>query len=389
VLSVQELNAPENFERVFTLGQGPPPPVFPPVPQNGRFRLPDGVFARALPEKQRPPTVDAFNVVVQRQLTDTMSVEAGYVGNRGSNVFAGDGPAINVNQPTLVGFGTIPQNNRRPFFAGGVANDLDLGGAFGWTQGIDFFCNCANNAYDSLQAKFNKQFSAGYSVKMNYTLQRQVQESGDYFLYDVELNKGPADWDRTHSFVLSLVAELPVGRGKRFLSSISPVTEAIIGGWQVNTNTFVLSGLPFSVNYKGADADRDTGGNNRPNLTGDPDGPGTREQYFNAAPIGAAGSAFSRPAPGTFGNLKRNSLRGPGYWRTDASIFKHFRATGSRSIELRAEAVNLFNTVNLGNPNSEIGVPGNNNADAGRINSTAYFNNDLQRNFQFAVRFTF
>lgn len=389
VLSVQELNAPANFERVFTLAQGPPPPVFPPVPQNGRFPLPNGVFARALPNKQRPPTVDAFNVIVQRQLTSTMSVEAGYVGNRGRNVFAGDGPAINVNQPTLVGFPNVPTNNRRPFFADGVTNDLGLGGPFGWTQGIDFFCNCANNAYDSLQAKFNKQFSAGYSVKANYTLQRQVQESGDYFLYDVEMNKGPADWDRTHGFVLSLVAELPVGRGRPYLSSISPVADAILGGWQLNTNTIVQSGLPFSVSYRDAGADRDTGGNNRPNLTGDPDGPKTRAQWFNAAPIGAPGSAFSRPARGTFGNMKRNSLRGPGYWRTDASIFKHFSLTGRRLLELRAEAVNLFNHVNLGNPDSQIGVPGNNNSNAGRITSTAYFNNDLQRNFQFAVRFTF
>ncbi|MEO5896343.1 MAG: TonB-dependent receptor, partial [Vicinamibacterales bacterium] len=389
VLSVQELNAPENFDRVFTLGQGPPPPVFPAVPQSGRFPLPNGVFARALPEKQRPPTVDAFNVIVQRQLTDTMSVEAGYVGNRGRNVFAGDGPAINVNQPTLVGYPNVPQNNRRPFFAGGVANDLGLGGAFGWTQGIDFFCNCANNAYDSLQAKFNKRFSAGYSVKANYTLQRQVQESGDYFLYDVELNKGPADWDRKHNLVLSLVAEVPVGNGRRYLSSISPLVEAIIGGWQFNANHFVQSGLPFSVNYKDAGSDRDTGGNNRPNLTGDPGGPQTRDQWFNAAPIGATGSAFSRPARGAFGNLKRNSLRGPGYWRTDASIFKHFKVSGSRLLELRAEAVNLFNHVNLGNPDSEIGVPGNNNNNAGRINSTAFGNNDPQRNFQFALKFTF
>ena len=211
-----------------------------------------------------------------------MSVEVGYVGNRGRNVFAGDGPAINVNQPTLDGYPNVPQNNRKPFFAGGVGNDLGLGGAFGWTQGIDFFCNCANNAYDSLQAKFNKRFSGGYSVKMNYTLQRQVQESGDYFFYDVEMNKGPADWDRTHNFVFSLVAELPVGRDKRYLSSISPVADAFIGGWQFNTNTIIQSGLPFSVNYRDAGADRDTGGNNRPNLTGDPEGPQTRDQWFNA-----------------------------------------------------------------------------------------------------------
>ena len=389
VLAVQDLNPPNNFDSVFTLAQGPTPPVFPAVPQNGRFPLPNGVSARALPEKQRPPTVDAFNVIVQRQLSDSMSVEVGYVGNRGRNVFAGDGPEINVNQPTLVGYPNVPQVNRRPFFAGGVANDLGLGGAFGWSQDIGFFCNCANNAYDSLQAKFNKRFSGGYSLKVNYTLQRQVQESGDYFLYDVEMNKGPADWDRTHNFVFSLVAELPIGRDKRYLSSISPVADAFIGGWQFNTNTIIQSGLPFSVNYRDAGADRDTGGNNRPNLIGDPNGPQTQDQWFNTTPIGSSGSAFSRPAPGTFGDLKRNSLRGPGYWRTDASIFKHVRMTGSRLIELRLEAVNLFNHVNLGNPDSEVGVPGNNNTNAGRINSTAFFNNDPQRNLQFALRFIF
>jgi hypothetical protein len=304
-------------------------------------------------------------------------------------VFAGDGPAFNINQPTLAGYPNVPLNNRRPFFAGGVTDNLGLGGAFGWTQGIDYFCNCAKNSYDSLQMKFNKQFSTGYSIKTNYTLQREVQESGDYFIYDRELNKGPADWDRKHSFVVSLVAELPVGRGRKYMSSISPAADAFVGGWQFNTNTIIQSGLPFSVNYKDAGADRDTGGDNRPNLSGNPDGPQTRDQWFNSAPIGSSGSAFSRPAAGTFGTMKRNSLRGPGYWRTDASIFKHFRLSGARLLEVRVEAVNLFDNVNLGNPNSEVGVPGNNNADAGRINSTAYGNADPQRNFQFALKFTF
>lgn len=224
---------------------------------------------------------------------------------------------------------------------------------------------------------------------MNYTLQREVQENGDYFIYDRELNKGPADWDRRHNFVVSLVAELPVGRGRRYLTELSPAADAVIGGWQFNTNTIVQSGLPFSVNYRDAGADRDTGGNNRPNLTGDVEGPKTQLEWFNAAPIGSAGSAFSRPAPGTFGNLKRNSLRGPGYWRTDASVFKHFRITGARLLEVRAEAVNIFNNVNLANPDSEVGVPGNNNTNAGRINATAYGNADQQRNFQFALKFTF
>ena len=387
VLAVQELRAPSNFDRVFTLASGPVGPVFPAVPSNGRFPLPDGVFARALPEQQRPPTVDAFNVMVQRQLTSSMSFEIGYVGNRGRNVFAGDGPALDINQATLNGFlQGVPRNNRRPFY-----------NKFGWTQGIDYFCNCATNSYDSLQAKFNKRFSDGYSVKVNYTLQRTRQHGGTYFetdlpehqgLYNSDLDYGPPDWDRVHNFVVALVAEIPVGRGRTYLSDASPAVDAILGGWQFNTNTIIQSGLPFSVTYKDAGQDRDTGPN-RPDLVGDPDGPGNRDQWFNTTPIGSAGSAFGRPARGTFGNMGRNVLRGPGYWRVDASMFKHVALGEGRGVEFRIEAVNLLNHVNLGNPDSEVGVPGNPNTNAGRINSTAYFNADPQRNWQFAVKFTF
>jgi outer membrane receptor protein involved in Fe transport len=387
VLAVQELRAPSNFDRVFTLAEGPAPPVFPDVPASGRFPLPDGVFARALPERQRPPTVDAFNVTVQRQLTTTMSAEAGYVGNRGRDVFAGDGPAIDINQATLTGYlAGVPRNERRPFF-----------NRFGWTQGIDYFCNCASNSYDSMQLKLTKRFSDGYSANVNYTLQRVRQHGGGYFetdlpehrgLYNSDLEYGPPDWDRVHGFVLSLVAELPVGRERRYMSNLSPAVDAILGGWQVNTNTTIQSGLPFNVSYRDAGQDRDTGPN-RPDLVGSTDGPKTREQWFNAAGIGAPGSAFARPARGTFGNLPRNALRGPGYWRTDASLFKHLPFGAGRGLELRIEVVNLFNTVNLGNPDSEVGVPGNPNPNAGRITSTAYFNADPQRNVQFAAKFRF
>ena len=389
VLSVQELTAPNNFESVFNLAQGPTAPVFPDVPASGQFPLPNGVFARALPSKQRPPHVDAFNVTVQHQLTDTIAVEAGYVGNRGGNVFAGDGPAINVNQPILDGFPNVSTNARRPFFAGNIPNTSGFTGAFGWTQGIDYFCNCATNAYDSLQTKLTKRFSAGYSVQASYTLQRAIQDNADYFFFDSEMNRGPADWDRTHNFTLSLVAELPFGRGHRYMGDVSPAVDAIVGGWQVNTNTYIYSGTPFQVTYRDAGADRDTGGNNRPNLIGDPEGPKTEEEWFNATPIGSPGSAFERPARGTFGTMERNALRGPGYWRVDASLFKHF-AIGTNILEARVEAVNLFNNVNLANPSSpEVGVPGNPNPGAGLINGTAFGGSDPMRNFQFAVKYRF
>ena len=83
----------------------------------------------------------------------------------------------------------MPLNNRRPFF-----------NKFGWSQGIDYFCNCATNSYDSLQAKLTKRFSSGYSANVNYTLQRARQHGGDQFetdlpehqgLYNSDLEYGP------------------------------------------------------------------------------------------------------------------------------------------------------------------------------------------------------
>ncbi|HKP12745.1 MAG TPA: TonB-dependent receptor [Blastocatellia bacterium] len=378
VLSAQQLSG-NDVNSVFNLSQGPPAPIFPVVPDNGRFPLPNGVFTRLLPDKQRLPSVDQYNVTVQYQWTNSVSVEAGYVGNKGTHTFAGDGPTINANQATLAGFipGVNNQDQRKPFFQ-----------KFGWTQGIDYFCNCADNRYDSLQTKINKRFSHGYSVLAHYTWQRAIQDGGDYFIWDQTVSRGPADWDRTHVFVLAQVAELPFGRGRKYLSGISRPVDFALGGWQFNSNTTVQSGLPFTPSYRDCSQERDVGPC-RPDLIGDPNTGGDQNSFFNAAPIGSSGSAFARPAVGTFGNVGRNQLRGPGYWRTDASLFKEFRFTESKQLEFRIEVGNLFNHVNLGQPDADIGVPGNLNPNAGRITSSAYGNSDPQRNFQFALKFKF
>ncbi len=128
-----------------------------------------------------------------------------------------------------------------------------------------------------------------------------------------------------------------------------------MGGWQFNSNTIIQSGLPFNVSYDTAGI-CDVGAN-RPNINGDRKYRG-RERWFDP-------TTFSDPAVGTLGNLKRNSLNGPGYWRTDASLFKKFRFTEMKEPEFRSEAVNLFNHVNLGHPDSIIGNPASPNANAG------------------------
>jgi hypothetical protein len=373
VLQEQQLNPPNNFNSVFNLAQGPSAPVFVTPGANGRFPLPNGVFTRLLPDTQHVPRVDAWNVTLQRQLTDTVSAEIAYVGNHGEGFF-GDNPAAGYNNAVLTGFPALNTNQRRPFF-----------NAFGWTQGIDYFCNCATNKYNSLQAKITKRFSDGLSILAHYTFQKAYNHNPDFFI-DQAVSYGPADFGRNHNFVLSAIAELPFGKGKKFAGDASGVLDGIIGGWQFNTNVVIQSGIPYNISYNNAGSDRDTGPN-YPNLIGDPSGPGTKNQWFNATPIGSPGSAFARPAPGTFGNLGRNALIGPGFWQADASLFKHFKLGGDTRLELRMEVVNLFNHTNLGQPDGNVGVPGNPNTDAGVISSTAA--QYQPRQVQFAVRVQF
>ncbi|HWQ35712.1 MAG TPA: TonB-dependent receptor [Blastocatellia bacterium] len=389
VLASQQVNN-GSFNRAFNLADGAPAftqfygldkaPKDPTakanttLPSNGVFFLPNNVFSRVLPDKMRLPTVDAWNFTVQYQLTNKMSIEAAYVANKGTHVFAGDGPAFDANQVPITGYTPGRNGNDfKPYFR-----------KFGWTQGIDYFCNCADNHYNSLQLKVDKRFSDGYSILAHYTYQNQVQEDGGYFFYDASLNRGPAGWQRDHNFVFSQVYELPIGKGKRFGGSMSRAADLLVGGWQVNSNTTIQSGLPFD-NCIDTSGISDTG-TCRPDVKGEVKTGVFRDsngqiKYFKDL------SVFSKPTtPGTFGNQKRNALRGPGYWRTDASLFKKFKLTERSEAEFRVEAVNVFNHVNLGNPDTFIGSF---TGSGGIINSTAYFGADPQRNLQFALRIKF
>ena len=264
-----------------------------------------------------------------------------------------------------------------------------LSGNFGWTQGIDYFSNEGRSRYNAFQAKLTKRFSDSYSLLAHYTLQTVNNDDGSYFFIDPNVNYGRANFVRRHVFVLSGMAELPFGKGHKWGSDATGLEQALLGGWQFNTNVIIQSGLPFEATYRDSGADRDAGPN-RPNLIGNEgvgSGDGITTPYFNVTPIGTSGSAFGRPTIATFGNEPRNDMTGPGWWNVDASLFKRFTIGRSSNLELRLEVQNLFNHINLGNPDNTIGVPGNLNPNAGFITSMAP--NALARNLQFGVRFQF
>jgi outer membrane receptor protein involved in Fe transport len=390
VLGIQSLQPPRNFDAVFTLAQGPPaldPATIldrQPTGPNGRPLLPNGVTAFILPKRMRLPTNDAWNVTVQHQLRGDMTVEAAYIGNKGTHVFAGFGADYDFNQATIEGFGTLTTNQRKPFF-----------NRFGWSQNFRYYGNDASSNYHGMQLKAEKRFSRGYSLLGHYTFSRAFNYTNLYYNIDADLAYGPNDNHRTHLFGLNGVWELPFGSGRRYLSDAGGALQAIIGGWQVNTVFTWQSGLPFTPSYRDCNADRDTGWC-RPDLVGEwkPDSQ-TAEAWFVTTPLAADGRVtpltangqvlgpWRRPERATFGNVGRNRLLGPSFSQWDISFFKNFVVTERFRAQFRAEAFNIANTVNLANPNGCVDCPGT----AARI--TNIFQLATMRQWQFGLRLEF
>jgi hypothetical protein len=348
VLVFQQIFNDSPTATIFRLSDGPPPPDPVTIPRSGKLPLPNQIAAYALPHKMRLPTVDAWNLTVQRALTPTLSLQVGYEGNKGTHVFPGDGPFYDPNQATIVGFGHLSSNERKPFYK-----------KFGWTQEILYNGADASNNYNALLVMVEKRMSSGYEIQGHYTWSRALDFDPDYYAIDPRLNYGPANNSRKHAVDVLNVFDLPIGKGKKFLGTVNRWQNWIVGGWTLASNTGVTSGMPFTPSYLNCGGvDIDTGPC-RPNRVGKVHIIGSRDEYFTTThgvplqPYGTPGDTigpWQRPAPGTFGNVGRNSLYGPGYWQTDLDVKKSFYAKENTALEIRMWIGNLFNTANLYNP---------------------------------------
>jgi len=380
VLAVQNDNATSQTDAVFNLATGPTAPVFPAVPSNGLLRLPVGIFARSRPNRMRLARLDAYNLTVQHQLSNTVSMELAFVGNNGHGFYANN-PDVNVNQPSIVGFASgVPQVQRRPYFA-----------KYGWTQDISFFGNDAPNYYDALQAKIDKRFTNGLQFVAHYTWAKNLTHDGAYANINPQVNYGPDDFNRKHVFSLSAVYDLPFGKGRRFMGDANRVLNLLIGGFQLNTTTNWSSGLPWSATYNECSADEDVN-ICRPILVGSLktsvghfDPVAGSVPFFTPVPALAANGdtegAFLRPQKGALGS-GRNAFTGPSFFNSDMSLFKNFAITERIGAQFRFEAFNVFNHVNLNNPNNCIDCSG-----SGLITSLAP--NASMRQLNFGMKVTF
>jgi hypothetical protein len=212
-----------------------------------------------------------------------------------------------------------------------------------------------------LQLTLDKRFAKGFSLLSSYTLSKTLDHSSENKQtgavqtnpFDLEYDWGPANFDRRHRWVSSLLYQIPGRVGNAAL-------DAIVSGWSVTGIWVMQSGLPFTMS-SGVDNARSGTGGQRADLAGDPNLPGgrsTAEQialWFNTA-------AFAPNAVGTFGNTGRNAFRGPRYRALDLGLHKTFDGWGTSKFQMRIEAFNALNNVNFDLPTSS-----QNSANFGKI----------------------
>jgi hypothetical protein len=288
-----------------------------PVPPYGAF---------AVSQDLKLPYVENFNVNVEQQLGPTTIAQAGYVGTRGHRLAL----MRDINAPTPNAAGL--SQARRPFAT-----------KYPELAAINELESIGRSEYNSLQMSLIQSAFHGLSGRLNYTLSKAMDNGSEarntlpLDSLNIDADWGPATFDIRHVFTAGFTYNLPAfGKGR------------LGDGWQVNTIATFQSGTPFTITT-GTDNSGTGVRSDRPNLVGDPFAgivqPSTPQslQYFNPA-------AFANPAAGTYGNLGRNALYGPGFNTVDLSVFKTTKLSGGASVQLRCEIFNLFNTINWANP---------------------------------------
>jgi hypothetical protein len=226
--------------------------------------------------------------------------------------------------------------------------------------------NIANSLYHSVQFKYEKRFSRGLAVIAHYTIAKMMSDSdvnnsevnyvggvsGLQNWTNLRLERSPSVSDIPQRAVFSFNYQLPVGKGRTLGRDMNRLADAIAGGWELSSIMTFSSGYPI---IPGLESGTLWEGTQRPNYIGNPStaGASTDERlnrFFND-------SAFSRPAPDTYGSASRTlpNYRTFGIRNADFNLMKNFKITERKFVQFRAEAFNITNTPSFGRPNSSFG----------------------------------
>jgi hypothetical protein len=336
----------------------------------------------------KTPTVQEWNLTVEQQITRDTALRLAYVGSFGYHGLlsldpntvpaqicssasptacqtGGTGTARGVVNP---GVEYIPVASR--------PNPNVAAGFFWFTEG--------NSSYNALQSELVRRLSDGLQFRINYTWSKnldinsaltgaQANNQAQMVMNrnDIHRDWGPSALNAEHQSSISARYELPFARNNR-----------VFGGWQVNGIVSLLSGFPVTPQVgSNRSGDGNTRNPDRPSLN--PAFSGNvllqkQTQWFDP-------NAFVLPAVGTFGNLGRGTLTGPGLATVDTSFFKDTTIKEKVTAQFRVEVFNLLNRANLGTPNAIVFSSGAINPSAGLITTTA----TMPRQVQFGLKLIF
>ena len=322
-----------------------------------------------------------WNFDIQQQIGSSFLIDAAYVGSKGTHLPI-QTQSINFLPASLLSLGTFltdtvanPFYNKlpatSPFNTAKISNGQLLrrfpqfGSVTLASQGS------GDSVYHSFQLKAEKRFGAGGTALLSYTFSKLIGNveslspwlesygpAGYQYWGNLRLERSVSSFDVPQRLVLSYVADLPIGKGKKFLSGAHGFVQAVAGGWGVDGTITFQSGFPLALTTSQNNT-HDLGGGSRPNFNAAacPNGAGIDGsaqsrlgKWFNTA-------CFSQPAPFTFGNVSRTSpsLRQDGISNWDFALFKNFSFGERMRLQLRGESFNFFNTPQFGAPNTSIG----------------------------------
>jgi hypothetical protein len=279
-------------------------------------------------------------------------LEVNYVGNRGVTLYGADP----INDP-LAGPGAIQARRPYPIFGAITYNAQDN-----------------STIYHALQAKLEKRVSGGLWYLVAYTWSKSITVAdtpavgGDY-----AYERAISSFDIPQNLTASVGYELPMGKGKPFLSSANRFANGVLAGWQLQGIMVLRSGRPFTPTISRDVANTGIGGQ-RPNRigSGQLSNP-TIAQWFDK-------TAFTVPAAYTWGNSGADILREDRFKDLDLSLFKQFLVNERTRLQFRAEAFNLTNSPSFAAPGTNI-----DSASGGVVTSTI----STPRNIQFGLKLIF
>jgi hypothetical protein len=365
----------ETFQTYSTVTNGPLPPtnlsqglILPPA--GDPFA---GASLRIWAPDFKPALVQQWNFTIQHQFSNTLTLQAGYVGQHGTHLVV----PLQLSQSELNSNGTVTPT---AYLSGNptLYNDvLGNGGNFKETAAI------GNQRYDALQVTLQKRLSSGLEGQIAYTYSKCMTDSSGYYgawsagtvsgfgaatywqnVYDQKAEWGPCFFDQKHTFTANAIYNIPFGKGRQYGANLNPVVNAVVGNWNLSTIITARTGMPGTAyswdNVSGTNSFWLTRANCvAPIQYSTTPYAGGGYQIFNP-------SAFAMPANGTFGNCGNSTIYPPGSADLDLSLMKDFVFTEKRKVQLRGDFVNATNSVLLAAPSTGLG------AGMGTITSTQF-----------------